>query len=135
MYLKRPTRILIVEDEVITATAIERSLKKLGHEVTGIAISAEEAVDKATATDPDLVLMDVRLKGAMDGISAAQRIQAILDIPVVYLTAHSDPETLKRVLHSKAYGYITKPFTEEHLRDAIQQALQLHKAKWGTAER
>jgi CheY-like chemotaxis protein len=134
MLPKPPTRILIVEDEVITATAIKQSLKKLGYEVAGIAVSAEEAVNKASATRPNLVLMDIRLKGAVDGISTAQRIQALLDIPVVYLTAHSDPGTLKRVLHSKAYGYITKPFAEEHLRDAIQQALQLHRVKRRTVK-
>jgi CheY-like chemotaxis protein len=134
MLPKPITRILIVEDEIITATAIKRSLTKLGYEVTGIAVSAEEAVNNATATRPNLVLMDIRLKGAVDGIFTAQRIQALLDIPVVYLTAHSDPGTLKRVLHSKAYGYITKPFVEEHLHEAIQQALQLHKAKRGTAK-
>jgi CheY-like chemotaxis protein len=126
---KQPIKILIVEDDIITATAIEHSLNKAGYQVTGITVSAEEAIERAGATKPDLVLMDIRLKGPMDGITAAQRIQALMNIPVIYLTAHSDPETLKRVLHSKAYGYITKPFTTEHLRDTIQQALEWHKAR------
>jgi CheY-like chemotaxis protein len=103
--------------------------------VTGIAVTAEEAIDKAVATKPNLVLMDIRLKGITDGISAAQRIQALLNIPVIYLTAHSDPETLKRVLHSKAYGYITKPFTTEQLHDTIRQALEWHKARPARPER
>jgi CheY-like chemotaxis protein len=107
----------------------------LGYDVAGIAASAEEAVGKAADTRPDVVLMDIKLKGLMDGISAAQRIQALLDIPVIYLTAHSDAETLKRVLHSKAYGYITKPFTTKHLHSAIQQALERHRAKWETMVR
>lgn len=132
---KPPTKILIVEDEVITATAIERDLEKVGYQVTGIAVTAEEAIDKAVATKPNLVLMDIRLKGVTDGISAAQRIQARLNIPVIYLTAHSDAETLKRVLHSKAYGYITKPFTAEQLHDTIRQALEWHKARPGLSER
>ena len=126
---KQPTKILIVEDDIITATAVERNLHKGGYQVTGITASAEEAIELAVATEPDLVLMDIRLKGSMDGITAAQRIHALLNIPVIYLTAHSDPETLKRVLHSKAYGYITKPFTSEHLHDTIQQALEWHKAR------
>lgn len=126
---RQPSKILIVEDDIITATAIEQSLKKAGYQVTGIVVSAEEAIERAGATKPDLVLMDIRLKGETDGISAAQRIQALLDIPVTYLTAHSDPETLKRVLHSKAYGYITKPFTSEHLHETIEQALEWHKTK------
>jgi DNA-binding NtrC family response regulator len=126
---KQPTKILIVEDDIITATAIEKSLKKAGYQVAGIMVSAEEATKSASATKPDLVLMDIRLKGSMDGITAAQRIQALLGIPVIYLTAHSDPETLKRVLHSKAYGYITKPFTSEHLHETIEQAMEWHKTK------
>jgi DNA-binding NarL/FixJ family response regulator len=73
--------------------------------------------------------MDIKLKGPMDGVSTAQRIQALFDIPVVYLTAHSDPETLKRVLHSNPYGYIVKPFASNELHQAIEHALERHRER------
>lgn len=129
MYPKQPIRILIVEDEIITAMSIKQNLEKSGCEVTGIAASAKEAVAKTTDTKPDLVLMDIRLKGGIDGIATARQIQLTEDIPVIYLTAHSDPETLKRALHSKPYGYITKPFTTKQLHDTILQALEWYKVK------
>jgi DNA-binding NarL/FixJ family response regulator len=124
MYSKQPIRILIVEDDAITAAAIERSLRDMDYDVTGTADSGSEAIAMAIDTEPDLVLMDIRLKGPMDGISATQRIWTLLQIPVVYLTAHSDRETLKRALHSKAHGFITKPYHAGELNLAIQQAVE-----------
>jgi CheY-like chemotaxis protein len=129
MDTQQPTRILIVEDEIITAKAIEKSLKDLGYEVVDIVSTGEDAFDKAASMRPDLVLMDIKLKGLSDGVTTTQRIQTYFGIPVVYLTAHSDNETVRRVMHSQPYGYIVKPFDEEELRDTIERALQQHKMK------
>jgi CheY-like chemotaxis protein len=125
----RPIKILVVEDEAITAKALEHSLKDVGYDVVGIASSGEEAIRQAARTQPDLVLMDIMLRGLIDGVSATQRIQTRFDIPVIYLTALSDNETVKRVMHSNPYGYIVKPFTEEEVYEAIEKALGQHKLK------
>ncbi len=123
------TKILIVEDEGITAAALVESLVDMGYQVAGVVSTGWDAVQKSTDLKPDLVLMDIKLKGALDGVAAAQRIQAQLDIPVVYLTAYSDDETLKRVVHSRAYGYVVKPFEPNRLQDAIAQALHQHRTR------
>ncbi len=129
MDAKPLVKVLIVEDEIITAKAIEVSLKKMGYCVVGIASYGKVALAAAVSKHPDVVLMDIKLKGPEDGISVAQRIQTFLDIPVIYLTAHSDEQTVKRVIHSKAYGYVVKPVREEELHDAIQKALNWHQEK------
>jgi CheY-like chemotaxis protein len=95
--------------------------------VVGIVSSGWEAVEQAAALQPDLVLMDIKLMGPMDGVSATQRIQTQSDVPVVYLTSYSDDETLKRVLHSQPYGYLIKPFGDQELRNAINKALYQHR--------
>jgi diguanylate cyclase len=129
MDTKPLAKIVIVEDEVITAKDIEISLTNLGYRVVGTTSYGTEALSLARSERPDVVLMDIKLKGPDDGISAAQRIQNILNIPVVYLTAHSDEQTVKRIIHSKAYGYVVKPFVEKELHDTIQQALSRHQWK------
>ena len=129
MSTEAKARILLVEDEIITATALEKSLKNLGYDVVGIVSSGEQAVRRAAEKVPDLILMDIRLKGDMDGISAAQKIQSNYQIPVVYLTAHSDEGTVKRILHSNPYGCLFKPFKKEDLRNAIEGALNRHRSK------
>ncbi|MCP4542223.1 MAG: response regulator [Chloroflexi bacterium] len=132
METKKTINILIVEDENITAKALEYSLQDAGYNVVGVVSSGEEAIRRAASKRPDLVLMDIRLKGMIDGVSAAQRIQAHLDIPVIFLTAHSDPGTFARVIHSSPYGYIVKPFIEEELYNTIERALDRHKLKGRT---
>lgn len=122
-------KILIVEDEFIIAMALEESLKAQGYAVADRVSSGEQAIEAAVRLSPDLVLMDIQLRGMLDGVQAAQRIQTALRIPVVYLTAHSDQNTLKRVVHSQPYGYITKPVTDEGLKEAIDKALTLHQKK------
>src|ERR1041385_3676335 len=84
-------RILIVEDEGIVATDLQSMVRRLGYEVAGVAATGTEAVEKAEVSKPDLVLMDIRLQGTMDGIDAAERIVAQCNIPVTYLTAYADP--------------------------------------------
>ena len=129
MNARQSVKILVVEDEVITAKAIEKSLKDAGYQVVGIAISGSEAIEKASRMQPDLVLMDIKLKGVLDGVLTTQRIQAHLDIPVIYLTALSDDETLKRITYSRPYGYLIKPFKETELHEAVEKALQRHQMK------
>jgi PAS domain S-box-containing protein len=122
----RGTRILIVEDEGIVAEDIQEILENLGSSVTGIASSGEEAVGMASETRPDLVLMDIMLGSDMDGVEAAQEIYDSLNIPVVYLTAYADENTLQRAKMTGAFGYILKPFEERDLRSTIEVALHKH---------
>ncbi len=116
-------KILIVEDEALIALSIEGRLRNLGHEVCGIAASGEEALGQAEALKPDLVLMDIRLAGDMDGIETAALIRERLAIPVVYLTAHADEATLERAKWTDPYGFLLKPFQECDLRIGIDMAL------------
>lgn len=115
--------ILIVEDEQIVAIDIQSNLERLGYRVVGTAASGEEACRMAAGFEPDLVLMDVRIDGPIDGIETAQRIRQVRDVPVLFLTAYSDAETLKRAKQTEPYGYIVKPFAEHDLRAAIEVAL------------
>lgn len=119
-------KILVVEDENVVALELKKRLKKLGYLVPSVASSGKEAISKAGGFLPDLVIMDIRLKGDMDGIQAAQTIREEFNIPVIYLTAHSDEETLKRAKQTEPYGYILKPFEEDDLRTAIEIALYKH---------
>ena len=123
----KPIRILVVEDESIVAMDIKHRLESLDYEVPEIISSGEEAVLKAKETQPDLVLMDIVLKGELDGIDAAQLIKDKYDIPVVYLTAYSDEKTLKRAKITGPFGYIIKPFEDRELHSAIEIALYKHK--------
>jgi two-component system cell cycle sensor histidine kinase/response regulator CckA len=118
--------ILIVEDEAIIASVIAGALKKFDFAVQEILNSGEAAVAAALRKKPDLILMDIRLQGAMDGISAAERIQEQMDIPIIYLTAYADEPTLERAKKTKPYGYIPKPFQEIELKTTIEMALYKH---------
>lgn len=120
-------KILVVEDESIVAMDIKHRAEGLGYSVTGITPSGEGAIQKAAETLPDLVLMDIVLKGDMDGVEAAQKIRDSLDIPVVYLTAYSDEKTLKRAKVTEPFGYIIKPFEDRELHSAVEVALYKHK--------
>lgn len=122
------SKILIVEDEVVIAMEIEALLEQLGYEVAGQAGRGEDAVDLAEQRRPDLVLMDIRLKGEMDGITAAEKIFRLYKIPVVFLTAHSDPSTLERAMNLQPYGYLLKPFRKNDLYTTIEIALYKHRA-------
>ncbi len=116
-------KILIVEDEIIIARELEARLVGLGYEVVGIASSAGEALAFAEQTQPQLVLMDIVLKGEMNGIEAAGVISLRWDMPVIYLTAYSDSATLERAKITEPYGYIVKPFSERELQANIEMAL------------
>jgi len=118
----KSTDIFIVEDEKIVALDIAASLKSLGYNVTGMASSGTEAIEKVGKKIPDLILMDIRLKGEMDGISTAETIRAQHDIPVIYLTAYADENTLERAKRTEPYGYLLKPYEKRVLHSTIEMA-------------
>ena len=120
------TNIMVVEDEGIIADDIVRQLTDMGYNVIATAYSGEEAVEKARELHPDLVLMDIVLAGKMDGIQAAEKIKAITDIPVVYLTAYADEKTLARAKISGPSGYVLKPVKRKQLHVTIELALHRH---------
>ncbi|MGE5680296.1 MAG: PAS domain S-box protein, partial [Bacillota bacterium] len=119
----KKTRILIVEDEAIIAMDIKRRVLSLGYEVVALAFSASELLEKLANLKPDLILMDIILKGEMDGIEAARIIKSRYGIPVIYLTAHADEKTLQRAKLTEPYGYILKPFEVRDLQTSIEIAL------------
>lgn len=116
-------KILIVENEALIALSIEKRLRNLGHEVCGVVASGEEALSQAAALRPDLVLMDIHLAGAMDGIETAALIREKHAIPSVYLTAHADEATLARAKQTDPFGFILKPFHKIDLRIGLDMAL------------
>ena len=125
----RLTRILVVEDETIVAMDVKDRLTELGYEVAGVADRGAEALELAASTRPDLVLMDIRLKGEMDGITAAEEIRQRWRIPVIYLTAFSEDGTLQRAKLTEPFGYIIKPFEDREIQSAIEMALYKHQAE------
>ncbi|MGV8144768.1 MAG: methanogen output domain 1-containing protein [Methanothermobacter sp.] len=122
-------RIMVVEDESILAMLIKRKLQNWGYEVVDWVDTGEEAVKNAEKYKPDLILMDIVLKGDMDGIEAAQRIREKVDIPIIYLTAYSNDEVLKRAQETEPYGYILKPFREGEVNANIKMALYKHSSE------
>lgn len=115
--------ILVVEDETIVAKDIQCTLMRLGYKVPATATSGEEAVRKAGEIQPDLVVMDIVLKGPMDGVETARELRARYEVPVVYLTAYADDHTLQRVKETAPGGYLLKPFQPSELRPTIEMAL------------
>ncbi len=122
------TSILIVEDEAIVAVDLGDKLQQLGYTLSGTAATGERAIELARQQRPSLVLMDIHLAGAMDGIAAADTIRRELDIPVVFLTAYSDTATLDRAKVTEPFGYVIKPFEERELRSTIEMAIYKHQA-------
>jgi CheY-like chemotaxis protein len=116
-------RILIVEDEMIVARDLERALVRLGYSVPAIAISGRQALKQALKVRPDVVMMDIVLKGGMDGIETARLLMAESDVPIVYVTAHSDRGTFARARLTRPCGYILKPFDESRLAETVEAAL------------
>lgn len=120
-------KIVIVEDEGLIAADLAARLKTAGYSVPGTADSAERALEVIRKTSPDLVLMDIRLKGNVDGIEVADQVREQLDVPVVYLTAYEDPGTLERAGRTQAFGYIKKPIASASLRGSIEMAISKHR--------
>ncbi|MEH1941536.1 MAG: response regulator [Nostoc sp.] len=119
----KAARILVVEDEYILALNLQENLESLGYIVVDIADSAEAAIEKASELRPNLILMDIRLHGDIDGIQASEQIWHHLQIPVIYITGHSDRNTVERATLTSPFGYILKPIKEQELYVAIQTAL------------
>jgi len=122
-------KILIVEDEIIVAADIARRLSKLNYTVCGIADSASKALNMVESLRPDVVLMDIQIKGDVDGVETALRIRNDFSIPVIFTTAHSDEATLHRARITEPYGYVVKPYQERDLQIAIEMGVYKHKAE------
>lgn len=122
-----PTKILIVEDEAITSIDIKHTLERMDFEIVSIVSEGKKAIQKAEELKPDLILMDIFLKGEMDGIEAADKIMTFLDIPVIYLTALSDKKTFERAKLTKPYGFLTKPIDSNELKATIEITIYKHK--------
>ena len=120
------TSVLVVEDESIVAKDIQNSLKKLGYTVPSVENTGEDAIDAAGQYKPDLILMDIMLKGEISGIEAAEQIRTRYRIPVIFLTAYADESTLSKAKVTEPYGYIIKPFKEIDLHTSIEMALYKH---------
>ena len=114
--------ILIVEDEAIVAESLQRKLEKMGYSVADICASGSDALKSIEKLHPDLILMDIKLEGNLDGIETAQSIAGKYDLPIVYLTAYADEPTLQRAKLTEPYGYVLKPFTDRELRSNIEIA-------------
>jgi PAS domain S-box-containing protein len=127
-------RIMVVEDEGIIAQDIKNCLENLGYEVPEVVFTGHDAIQKAEELHPDLVLMDIVLKGDIDGIETAAEIRNRYNIPIVYLTAYEDDKTLRRAKLTEPLGYILKPFEERYLRSSIEMALYKHKMEWKLKE-
>ena len=119
----RPPQILIVEDESVIATNLQQSLCEMGYDVIDWVPTGEEALDVAARAHPDLILMDIHLAGALDGVATARRIWQTQQVPVVYCTAHADLETLKAVESTESYGYVVKPAQSNAIRAVVELAL------------
>ena len=119
-------KILVVEDESIVAKDIQNSLKKLGYHVPTTVSSAEKAIEEVEENRPDLILMDIMLKGQMSGIEAANVIKERFGVPLIFLTAYADDNTLSKAKITEPYGYIIKPFKEKELQTTIEMALYKH---------
>ena len=121
--MDQPKRILIVEDEALIALEIEMALRQLGYRIAGKTGNGDRALDLLATTNPDLVLLDIHLRGGRSGIDLARLIRQKYDFPFVYLTAFSDPATLNSLRDTLPYGYIVKPFNESDLFTTIEIAL------------
>jgi CheY-like chemotaxis protein len=121
--MPKPARLLIVEDEALIALDLQGRVTRLGYTVVALAATGPEAIRQALAHRPDLVLMDIRLRGPMDGIEAAAVIRTHLDLPVVYLSASVDAQTRARAAATHPAGFLHKPFSDQDLQHTLARAL------------
>lgn len=122
-------KVLLVEDEMLVATDLEYQLSTLGYEVCAIAKSGSEALRNCEIHQPDLVLMDIRIKGEIDGIDTAIKISDTYDIPIIFLSDLKDKETLERAKKAKSHSFLEKPITEFNLNTSIEFAIENHFSK------
>ena len=127
--VEAPARIFITEDEILIAREIEMTLQELGYQVVGLASNGSSALAQIAETQPDLVLMDIVLPGAADGIEIAEQVRSHFQVPVVFLTAYTDRSTLERAKVTEPFGYVLKPFQPEELDITIQIALARHRSE------
>ena len=127
--LNKLPRILVVEDNPVIARGLRHQLGKLGYEVCAIASTGEDAIRQAEEHSPDLVLMDIRLDGDMEGTEAAATIRSSLNVPIVFATAHADDAVLEQAKKSEPFGFLVKPHTERELRSTVEMALQKARAE------
>lgn len=120
-------RILLVEDDDIVARVADWRLQKIGYEVCGRATNSTDAVRMAEELHPDLVLMDIKISGTTDGVSTAKLLKKTVDVPIIYLTSHTDDETITRAAETEPAGFIAKPFDDKDLKIAIELALKKKK--------
>lgn len=118
---------MIVEDDAIIYKEMESSLENIGYEVVEAAQNGQEAIEKAEASQPGIILMDIKLKGVMDGIEAAEIIRSRFHIPIIFVTAFADKKRLERAKKVKPFGYLLKPVQERYLETTIEIALYTHK--------
>lgn len=118
----KPVRILIVEDDALVALGVRLTLTELGFDVVGIAASELEALSAATAENPHLALMDIRLRGANDGVQVARRLWLEKGVRSIFLSAYADEQTMERVAQAKPLGFIQKPYSAPQLRSALDLA-------------
>ncbi|MEG4023438.1 ATP-binding protein [Microcoleus sp. S13C4] len=124
--VEKAINILIVEDELLIAKSLAQKLEKLGYQIADIVSSGADAIQRAGELEPDLILMDIVIKGDIDGIETAVIINQELDIPIIYTTAYADDETLQRAEKTGSYGYLLKPFKQRELHATIKIALSKH---------
>jgi PAS domain S-box-containing protein len=121
--------VLIVEDEGVVALSIQAALTKMGYTVVGIAVTGAEALSLAREHKPDVILMDIHIKGDMDGIQTTEKLNEVSDIPVIFLTAYADDETVKRALKTKSTSYLVKPYNPRELYSNIEFAIYKRRMK------
>lgn len=121
-------RILVVEDEQVVAMDMEMQLVAFGCEVTGVATTGREALRMAETTHPDLVLMDVQLRGSLDGFATAAEVQRIRHLPIIFVTAFGNGEAQRRAKAASPYGFLSKPYRPEDLQAAVSAALTQHRS-------
>jgi CheY-like chemotaxis protein len=123
MHLYQPPKILILESQLIVASDVSLQLSKLGYDVIGINTQSEEALKTIENNRPDIILMNIGMRGKVNGIKVAQIILETYQIPVVFLSAHTDQDIFKQVIHIQPYAFITKPFDKKDLQRGIETAL------------
>jgi CheY-like chemotaxis protein len=123
MAIHHPARVLIAEDERLVARDLERRLRRLGYMVVALVSTGTEAVDQALEQKPDMVLMDIRLRGQMDGIEAVAAIRKQLDVRTIYTTAYTDEATMARAQATEPDAFLHKPFSSRSLQQVVQQIL------------
>ena len=116
--------ILVVEDELIVAEDLRRRLKAMGYEVTGVVTNGEDAIRRVEELSPDLVVMDISLRGEMDGVEAAHRIRQQFGTPIVYITGHGDPDTLQRAKSTPGFAFVLKPVEDREMQYVIELVLK-----------